>query len=71
MFRWMTINWAEINFTLLSIHASKAVEVISIGQHSPYEQVAAYLSRSPWIFPGVPLNFNGAPGNIQGDLAGM
>ena len=21
-----------------------------------------------WIFPGAPLNFNGAPGNIQGNL---
>ena len=30
-----------------------------------------YLSRLPWIFPGAPLNFNGAPGNIQGNLTGM
>ena len=28
----------------------------------------AYLSRIPWIFPGAPLIFNGAPGNIQGNL---
>ena len=24
--------------------------------------------KLPWIFPGAPLNFNGAPGNIQGNL---
>ena len=28
----------------------------------------AYMSRLPWIFPGVPLKFNDAPGNIQGNL---
>ena len=27
--------------------------------------------KLPWIFPGAPLNFNGAPGNIQGNLRGM
>ena len=26
--------------------------------------------KLPWIFPGAPLNFNGAPGNIQGNLTG-
>ena len=26
--------------------------------------------KLPWIFPGVPLNFDGAPGNIQGNLTG-
>ena len=24
-----------------------------------------------WIFPGAPLTFNWAPGNIQGNLTGM
>ena len=24
--------------------------------------------KLPWIFPGAPLTFNGAPGNIQGNL---
>ena len=24
--------------------------------------------KLPWIFPGAPLNFNGDPGNIQGNL---
>ena len=28
--------------------------------------VYLYLSKLPWIFPGAPLTFNGAPGNIQG-----
>ena len=27
--------------------------------------------KLPWIFPGAPLIFNGAPGNIQGNLTGM
>ena len=27
--------------------------------------------KLPWIFPGAPLIFNGAPGNIQGKLTGM
>ena len=27
--------------------------------------------KLPWIYPGAPLNFNGAPGNIQGNLTGM
>ena len=31
----------------------------------------AELSRLPWIFPGVPLIFNGTPGNIQGNLPGV
>ena len=30
-----------------------------------------YLSRLPWIFPGAPLKFNGAPGNIQGKATGL
>ena len=30
-----------------------------------------YLSKLPWIFPGAPLEINGAPGNIQGNLTGM
>ena len=30
----------------------------------------AELSRLPWIFPGAPLIFNGAPGNIQSCLTG-
>ena len=34
-------------------------------------QVHCIPVKLPWIFPGVPLNFNGAPGNIQGDLIGM
>ena len=25
----------------------------------------------PWIFPGAPLTFNGAPGNIQGNLKAL
>ena len=29
------------------------------------------LSKLPWIFPGAPLIFDGAPGNIQGNLTGM
>ena len=24
--------------------------------------------KLPWIFPGAPLIFNGAPGNIHGNL---
>ena len=31
----------------------------------------SYLSRLPWIFPGAPFTFNGAPGNIHGNLTGM
>ena len=27
--------------------------------------------KLPWIFPGAPLNLNGAPGNIQGNLTGI
>ena len=27
--------------------------------------------KLPWIFPGAPLIFNGAPWNIQGNLPGM
>ena len=27
--------------------------------------------KLPWIFPGAPLIFNGAPGNIQGNFTGM
>ena len=27
--------------------------------------------KLPWIFPGASLTFNGAPGNIQGNLTGM
>ena len=27
--------------------------------------------QCPWIFLGAPLKFNGAPGNIQGNLTGM
>ena len=29
------------------------------------------LVKVPWIFPGVPLTFNGTPENIQGNLTGM
>ena len=29
----------------------------------------AYLWKLPWIFPGAPLNSNGAPGNTQSSLA--
>ena len=28
-------------------------------------------AKLPWIFPGVLPNFNGASGNIQGNLTGM
>ena len=31
----------------------------------------SYLTRLPWIFPGVPLKVNGAPGNIQDNLTGV
>ena len=31
----------------------------------------AQLSKLPWIFPGALLAFNGAPGNIQGNLAAL
>ena len=27
--------------------------------------------KLPWIFPGAPLKFNGAPGKIQGNLTAM
>ena len=27
--------------------------------------------KLPWIFPGAPLTFNEAPGNVQGNLTGM
>ena len=30
--------------------------------------IHAYLPRLPWIFPGAPLTYNGASGNIQGNL---
>ena len=30
-----------------------------------------YLPMLPWIFPGAPLIFNGAPGSIQGYLTGI
>ena len=32
---------------------------------------AAIPVKLPWIFPGAPLNFNGAHGNIQGNSTGM
>ena len=31
-------------------------------------QITCSAVKLPWIFPGAPLNFNGAPGNIQGNL---
>ena len=34
----------------------------------PVFGVQSYLSRLPWIFPWTPLEFNGAPGNIQDNL---
>ena len=37
---------------------------------SPVSRVP-YLSRSPWIFLGAPLNIKGAPGNIQGNLRAL
>ena len=30
--------------------------------------VIKYMSRLYWVFPGSPLSFDGAPGNIQGNL---
>ena len=56
-FRWMTISWAEINFTLLSIHASKAVEATSIGQHS--------LWASNCLPVKVTLDISGSPIEFQ------
>ena len=34
-------------------------------------QVGCIPVKLPWIFRGAPLKFNGAPGNIQGNLTGM
>ena len=30
-----------------------------------------HMVKLPWIFMGAPLNVNGAPGNIQGNLTGI
>ena len=27
--------------------------------------------KLPWVFPGAPFTFNGAPGNIQGNLTAL
>ena len=31
-------------------------------------QLLCRAAKLPWIFLGAPLNFNGAPGNIQGNM---
>ena len=40
-----------------------------ITQHLMFN--TTYLSNLPWIFPGAPLKFDGAPGNIQGNLTAL
>ena len=37
----------------------------------PIRRVVHIPVKLPWIFPGAPLIFNGAAGNIQGNLTGM
>ena len=37
----------------------------------PYCVTRPQWVKLPWMFPGAPLTFNEAPGNIQGNLTGM
>ena len=43
--------------------------VLSVDYCTAY--AAGMPAKLPWIFPGAPLHFNGAPGNIQGNLTAM
>ena len=61
----------ESELMLKFIHESR-VEMTDTANkiHEEQEELreaASRLGRLPWIFPGAPLTFNGAPGNIQGN----
>ena len=65
-------NWLRYNNTALHFiwwHCCDSLCRI-LAQRDPLPR-STYLSRLPWIFPGAPLKFNGAPGNIQGNLTAL
>ena len=40
----------------------------AISTKQEYQDCNPIAVKLPWIFQGTPLKFNGAPGNIQGNL---
>ena len=58
---------------VLKFRSSNTYKHIQLAQNTQMIQCyqpTSYLSTVPWIFLGAPLNFNGAPRNIQGNLTG-
>ena len=66
--RWSALTKGK--FGLMSVHV-----LFVVGLNDPFntETAAGNLTpaKLPWIFPGAPLTFNGAPGNTQCNLTGM
>ena len=52
----------------MSLSAQKFLHDATTYIYRTYSHLHAYLSRLLGVFPGVPLNINGAPVNIQGNL---
>ena len=80
---WWFNPWKEVIFTNMCFrfHSSQQSEhnistnvfvwAISTNKHNEKILLRPGVFSAvklPWIFPGAPLTFNGAPGNIQGNL---
>ena len=64
---WYLISWLQDFWNRMTRH------FIWYWNWAPYGWflvVCNVAVKLPWIFPGVPLTFNGTPGNIQGNLTG-
>ena len=59
-------SWGTTSSVLIIIHTCR----VTLDILSKIDDIIIPV-KIPWIFPGAPLKINGAPGNIQGNLAGM
>ena len=70
------VSDSKADYTHLFILISKRQKHVILVFHkycwSNYWWIPSHIPvKLPWLFPGAPLIFNGAPGNIQGNLTGM
>ena len=63
-------KWERGLLSSVSIRAANALEALE-HDHTDVTIFVPIPVKLPWIFPRAPLTFNGAPGNIQGNLTGM